>query len=477
MDTPKKQLSKDQVKVILQNAPANLDKAKIVKSLVDQGYALEGLNDSVATPPNSAGKGVVDAFKSGVGQIKEGFNESMGSFDPSKKTLPALGQFAEGALKSASGLASAVASPLAPAFEPVAQGVEKVANKIGDNPAVQEFAQSRAGQTTSRIAENVANLANVAGTIEGVRGAKTAIESGVKSLDNFATNMTRQTAENIDSKIISNYQKGVKPSLTGKNTTGAVETYKKNVVDAINTIKQNKQNLSFTNDVGETITGETPKSLQQLADSIEQTKKVIFSNYDSLAKQAGKSGVKVDMKPIASELDTVINNKALAITNPKAIEYAQSVKDRLLVAKKLDATTAQDVIQNYNKSLEAFYRNPSYDNASQVSIDALLANKIRESLDKGISGLTGEQYGALKKQYGALKSIEKDVVKASLRDAKKNAKGLIDFTDILSGGQVVNGILSLNPGQVASGLTQKAISEFYKYLNNPNRAIEKMFKD
>ena len=27
-----------------------------------------------------------------------------------------------------------------------------------------------------------------------------------------------------------------------------------------------------------------------------------------------------------------------------------------------------------------------------------------------------------------------------------------------------------------TGLTQKGIATFYKYLNNPNRAIEKMFK-
>lgn len=473
-----KYLTLQQQKVLLNNAPANLDKSKIIKSWVDSGVILEGFATQEVKKDN-ASQLIGSAFKSGINQAKEGFNQSMGSFDPSKKTLPALGEFAEGALKSASGIASAVSSPLAPAFEPAGKLIEKGADKISDIPQVQTFASSKAGKTSSRVAENVANVANVAGTIEGARGVTRlpkVVNSGIKELDNFAVNMTKQSEGLIDSKILSNYNKGVKPSLAGKNSTGAIEIYKKNVLSAVDTIKQNKQNLSFTNDIGETIVGETPKSLQQLVDSIEQTKKTIFNNYDSLAKQAGEAGIVVDMKPIASELDTIIDNKALAITNPKAIDYAKNIKDRLITADRLDATTAQEVIQNYNKSLEAFYRNPSYDNASQVAVDAMLANKIRESLDSGISGLTGEQYGVLKKQYGALKSIEKDVVKASLRDAKKSTKGLIDFTDILSGGQVVNGILSLSPGQVASGLTQKAISEFYKYLNNPNRAIERMFK-
>lgn len=473
---PQKQLSKDQVRVILENAPASLDKGKIVKSLVDQGYQLEGFAPQ-EVKKNKPVQQISSAFKSGINQAKEGFNQSMGSFDPNKKTLPALGEFAEGALKSASGLASAVSSPLAPVFEPVAEGVEKVADKIGSNTSVQKFAESKAGKTTARVAENVGNLANVAGTIEGIRGTPKVLKSATKTVDNFVADMTKKTESGIESRVIENYNKGVKPSLAGKNTTGAVETYKKNVVAAIDTIKQNRENLSFVDDTGEAITGQTPKTLQQLADSVEQTKKTIFKSYDDLAKQAGESGVGVDLQPIATELDAVINNQALSITNPGAIEYAKTIKDRLTKAGRLDATTAQEVIQNYNKALEAFYRNPNYDNASQVAIDALLANKIRESLDSGVSGLTGEQYGALKKQYGALKSIEKDVIKASLREARKGSKGLIDFTDIFSGGQVVNGLLSLNPAQVASGLTQKAISEFYKYLNNPNRAIEKMFKD
>jgi 5'(3')-deoxyribonucleotidase len=469
-------LSLQQQKVLLENAPANLDRSKIIKSWIDSGVKLEGF-ETQEVKKNTAGKQVKEAFKAGVEQVKSGYQQSMSSFEPGKKTLPALGQFAEGALESASGIASTVTSPLAPVLEPVSKGVNFLADKIGESKSVQDFSTSKAGKVTSTVAKNVANLANVAGTIEGVRGTPKVIKSSVNKLDNFVVDMTKKTEGNIQSKVLENYNKGIKPSLAGKNTTGAVETYKKNVITAVDTIKQNRQNLSFVDDLGETITGSTPKTLQQLVDSIEQTKKSIFTNYDNLAKQAGEAGVAVDMKPIASELDTVINNQALAITNPKAIEYANTIKDRLIKADRLDATTAQEVIQNYNKSLEAFYRNPSYDNASQVAIDALLANKIRDSLDSGITGLTGEQYGALKKQYGALKSIEKDVVKASLRDAKKGAKGLIDFTDIFSGGQVVNGILSLNPAQVASGLTQKAISEFYKYLNNPNRAIEKMFKD
>lgn len=460
-------LSKQQIKVILEQAPKNADHGRIVQALADKGYKLEGFNDQPVVEQPGAIKG---AFQSGVNQVKEGYNQAKNATNPI--------QLLEGGTKAAAGIVNTASAPLAPIGKvlekPINAAADKLSNLYGED--VQRGLAENGPTTAERVLEDVGNVATVAGAVAGVKGAPAIATKTTNVVSDAVKSLTLQSEKQIEDAITSNFNKGIKPSIAGKNNPAAIKQYNNNVLSAVKTIKENAPNLTFIDDLGETITGQTPKSLQQLTDSIEQTKKTIFTQYDSLAKQAGEAGVKINMKPIANELDTVINNKALSITNPKAIQYAEGVKERLLQSGELDAITAQEVVQNYNKSLEAFYRNPSYDTASQVSIDALLANRVREALDEGISGLTGEQYSALKKQYGALKSVEKDVVKATLRDARKSTKGLIDFGDILSGGQVVNGIVSLNPGQLASGLTQKAITEFYKYLNNPNRAIEKMFK-
>lgn len=305
----------------------------------------------------------------------------------------------------------------------------------------------------------------IGGAIPGAVSGATALKNKLNPSEKF-----------IESQILKEYTKGVKPLLPGKSTPKTLADYNDNVVTAVKTIKKNKDNLVFETEAGEMVSGKTPQNLNELTNAVEQTKKKIFGEYDSLAKTAGKAGVSVDVNPIARELDTVVNDKALAITNPGAINHAKQLQERLTQTGSLDAQTAQDVIQNYNKSLEAFYRNPSYENASNAAIDAVVANNMRKALDEGISGLTGAEYQALKNQYGALKSIEKDVIKASLRDARKNVKGLIDFSDIFSGGQVVSGIASMNPALISSGIAQKAISAFYKHLNDPNRAVSKMFE-
>lgn len=306
--------------------------------------------------------------------------------------------------------------------------------------------------------------------------AKATAEKALSTVDDAFKALVTKSEKQIESTILKKFEKGVKPLIPGKTTPTQLAGYRDDVLSAAKTINQNKGKLSFVDDTGQAITGKNPTSLKELNEAVEQTKKVVFQEYDSLAKKAGEAGIKIKTNPIADELDVVMQNKALSITNPNAIKYAEELKDRLMRIGDLDATTAQDVIQNYNKSLEAFYRNPSYETASRASIDAMVANRMRQVLDEGISGLTGVEYQALKNQYGALKAIEKDVIKASLRDARSNTKGLIDFADIMSGGQVVGGIMSLNPAQIATGLTQKAITNYYKFLNNPNRAIEQMFK-
>ena len=331
------------------------------------------------------------------------------------------------------------------------------------------------------LAKTTPGLVRKGGT--ALRSAKTALDEASLAAGRVPRKLEMPSfglptnEASLQSNILSKYEKGIKPTISGKGTFVKDKAYKDNIILAVKTIGENKGNLNFVDDIGDVVKGESPKNIKQFSEAINQTKKSVFEKYNNLAKQSGRAGVVVETSPIVRELDTVVNNKSIALTNPEAIKYAKAVQQRYSKIGSLDAEIAQDVIQNYNSSLDAFYRNPSYDSASKAAIDAMVANNVRKSLDKGITGLTGEQYSQLKKQYGSLSAIENDVTKSALREARKNTKGLIDFTDIFSGGQVINGILSLNPAQVVSGLGQKAISTYYKYINNPNRAIEQLFKN
>jgi hypothetical protein len=357
--------------------------------------------------------------------------------------------------------------------ESVSGAIEGAAKPIVESAPVQagmeEYAQWK--EANPEAAANLEAIGSISTLLPIGKAGQVARGTVGQTIDLFTP-----AQATLEKKVVDIFQKGVKPNLQGQQTLGQADKYKQSVVDAVKTISTNKNDLQFTDEAGDVISGRNPESLQEFSEAIDQTKKKIYEQYDNLATQAGEQGVKVDGIKIANQLDEVINNKALKLSNPEAVRYAEEVRNRFVRAGEIDAKTAQDIIQNYNNSLKAFYRNPTPEGLTKNAVDALMANQMRKALDDGIEGLTGAQYQSLKNQYASLKTIERDVLRATLRDARKNAKGLIDYTDIFSGGQLVSGLLTLNPGAIATGAAQKGISEWFKFLNNPNRAVENMFE-
>jgi hypothetical protein len=83
----------------------------------------------------------------------------------------------------------------------------------------------------------------------------------------------------------------------------------------------------------------------------------------------------------------------------------------------------------------------------------------------------------LKRSYGALKTIEKDVVHRSIVDARKNVKGLIDFSNMATASEFVGGVMSANPAMLGSAAAIQGTKWYLKRLNDPNRMVKNMFDE
>jgi hypothetical protein len=442
------------------------------------------LPQQAATAVTNYGKGVLDNVKAGAQRVVEGVKEAT----PNGHGTGLV----EGVGKILGGAAQAVTAPItslaAPVMKPVSTAINAAGNKLADTPLLQAFGRDTVSLPANvptapeRVASTIGDYANAAGTIAGFAGApaaKTSVQATLPKVKNAIDTIAKpleaspQAAENA---IFKSYQKAVKPSIVGKNTLAATNKYKADTVQAVKTIVENKPNLKFTTEDGAIETGRTPRSRAELAQAVDQTKKSIYAQYDALAQQAGEAGVTVDGASLTGELSNVVSNKALQLSHPEAVSYAQSMIDRYQKAGPLDTKTTQSIIENYNAELQSFYRNPSYNQASRVAIDAAIVRTAREQLDAVISQAKGPGYQQLRSQYAALKAVESDVVKSANRAARLNGKGLADYTDIFSGGDIATGIIALEPSLFAKGVAQYGIKEIYKKLNDPDRAIANMFQ-
>jgi hypothetical protein len=281
-------------------------------------------------------------------------------------------------------------------------------------------------------------------------------------------------AQKLEQTIDIGIRKGIRPSVVGKRTSSQTARYRNNAQEAVKTIIENKNNLRFVDELGDTV-NRLPQNLDEFSQAISQTKSQIYKYYDDLIDRSGQQKGVVDLSNASKKLDAIIDSKALRVQAPEAIAHAQKVQERLASVGKITVREADDLIEGYNNSLQAFYKNPSYDMASKASIDSMIANTLRSSLDDVVSGITGKQFQAIKNKYGALKAIERDVNRRAIVAGRQNVKGLLDFTDIFSAGDVISGITGFNPARIAKGIAQMKIKNIYQKINDPNNIVKRMF--
>ncbi|MFA6290127.1 MAG: hypothetical protein WC637_00020 [Victivallales bacterium] len=280
----------------------------------------------------------------------------------------------------------------------------------------------------------------------------------------------------LTTAITKGIEKSIRPTVVGKRTASQMKNYFDRAKTAVKTIIENKDNLMLSDAEGGIVKG-LPKTIKQFSEAIEQTKRSVFKQYDDMARTAGGKGVEVDLSPAVRELESLGGNKVLTDMSPEIAEYALKRAEALSSRGVYTTAEAQDAITHLNKSLESFYKNPSYETANRAGVDALIVNNIRKSLDNAIEGAAGQGYQDLKRTYGALKALEKDVSHRAVVDARKNAKGLLDFTDVLTSGELLGGLLTMNPTMAATGFFGRMVKGFYKRLNDPNRTVKGMFAD
>jgi hypothetical protein len=335
---------------------------------------------------------------------------------------------------------------------------------------------SQRNPRAAKTLEGVMNIASVIPVGKGAQIAGRAVKEGSEeALEQAVRAGARRAVSRIDRDFDDMFLKAVKPPSSQMASPQMTKAYLDKAKKAVNAVIQNEPNLTLVDDAGEAVT--TPQSLKQFSDAIGQTKKSVFKEYSSQATAAGQKGAIVDLNGTADELLKMSDNVVLQDKDPDLIKYIQDKAAKLKQRGAYTPEQAEDAIRVYNESLEAFYRQPSYETASRAAADAVVVNNLRKGLDSAISSLEGPGYQELKNVYGALSTIERDVAKRAGRVAGLNAKGLLDFTDIATGAGAVEAILSMSPSRLAASATAASVKRLYKHLNDPNEIIKRMFKN
>src|SRR3990167_4209008 len=216
-------------------------------------------------------------------------------------------------LRTVGGVAATAFTPILE-LPGIKQATEFVVKKIVEQPIAQDLIR-KATNLAIKYPETAKDLKNVVDI--ATLGLGSAVEKPLlyetkavaQDIFTGAKTILTPSEEAIQKKILTLFQKSIKP--TAKKTLVQAEKYETDTLNALKTIKTNTDKLNIEDATGELISGRTPQSINELAQGLDQTKKIVFTQYDTLAKQAGTKGAIIDAKPIADEVVKVAENKAL----------------------------------------------------------------------------------------------------------------------------------------------------------------------
>jgi ABC-type transporter Mla MlaB component len=260
-------------------------------------------------------------FSSGVNKVKSGFEQLKSNKDASILQRPI--NVIEGVGKIGSGAIQSVFSPATAAAEPVIKptvgaALNYATDKISNNPTVQRFANSKAGEITSRVTEDVSNYNDIVGAFVGPK----AVPKVTKPLTTAVTRVADSAAGLVDDV-----------SRIGREATDSLVS---TIDEPTKTVLNPTRNIPAEN-LGKL----SPKRLVQEADDTQAL-------YDRYLKQAQKSSTDMS-KP-----------SALDLAGSRADEALKALQDKLSRAGELKTTalktTGQNVVKGVSEARQTLQR-------------------------------------------------------------------------------------------------------------------------
>ena len=283
--------------------------------------------------------------------------------------------------------------------------------------------------------------------------------------------------------------KGIKPPNSSIGTVSSTQTanYLKNAESAMQSIPKTLKAVGtdgnfiapVKNVEGNQIPLNKPQTAYEAGQAIHQTKIDLYTKYNAMAKAAGEKGITFNATPVTDQLESYSNDLKYP---PEARNYA---KKKLSEISELNGQSPEIVearIASLNNSLPDYLTGKG-GNRDIALIDNNIAKTMRSQLDKDITSTEGPGYQEFKKQYGALKDIEKDVNARALSNLKDVGKGKFtgELMNSIASGEIVSGAIGMlfgHPGSalnIVKGVGMSGVKAIIDHLKNPDRYIKKMF--
>ncbi len=249
----------------------------------------------------------------------------------------------------------------------------------------------------------------------------------------------------------------------------------------IKAIKPGKNNVTFKSDLQTTLGELEPhadkiKDLPSLDAAIKAKKLEVWESVKSKLQNEGKDAA-VDFSPAADAIDKIAQKPIFKLKDPQAAEQLTTLSERLR-GQKLSFAEAEDALESLNAGLDAYYKkNMSSRSLAQradpaVAADIEIADAIRKQFDDKLEG-----FGTLKKTYGALANVGREVSGRIPVAERQNMMSLAEqISAARTAGNVAGSALTGNFGQAIGHTLDFIVANKMKAADTSDAKVASAFQ-
>ena len=333
-------------------------------------------------------------------------------------------------------------------------------------------AGQQAGDILAQQFEKVGMPSKGEVTAEGI--AEEAVSGTVDSALDIAKNMILMKGtekvggklfdaeQKVFTKIKDGFAKGIRP--TAKKTVKQNEAYMNHAKKSVLHIAR-----EFKNDL--------PKSLNDFSNKIVEAKGRLVDRWQFLLKQGGKRGNLFDTKPVIDEMKAIARNEDLLLANPAEVRRLQNLIGVWEKAGRYRSLqSAENLLAEYNAMSKSWFQNMNPNEVKAAATAGRIAKTIRENIIKTLEK-AGPEYAEMRRLYGSLSEIEKDVSRRAIARGREDVSGFFDVINAQGTGSFVYGLVKMDPAAIAAGAAIKGVGKIKGRITDPDRIVRNMFKD
>jgi hypothetical protein len=253
-------------------------------------------------------------------------------------------------------------------------------------------------------------------------------------------------------------------------------------------VKPNKNNVGWTKAVTEALPAnlkpaeaEFGRPVQNIDDALEVTaiaKKNAWKQYQAHQAPGVAMGATIDGNSIADAMVSSID-KRTALQNPGLVEKVKATADTYRRPMSFDE--AEDFLQSANKDLNSYYAKNKVGrqvalNDPEMASTVAEAETLRQQLYQRMNETSGPGAAELKRQYGNLLNVERELSGRKLVSDRQQPQSLNEqVSSALGAARIVKGALTGNIPEALSGAAQTQVGNWLKERYSTDALISRAF--